>query len=406
MTSLARPVRIVACLSVALFLHQGLAQDGAAERDDAEINAAYQGCLRHFTGEYKKQLRVAQRAWIAFSNEQEAADELTGKNRGLAQDVMDEEALKEVRARTNQLRAFFILPHQDLDACRKALEEADADLTDAYRQSLASLSPEEQNKLREAERAWIEYRDQNSRAHAGDPSQRAPVWASTIVTRRRADQLRSFYGNLSASAEQSATPNLSATPTPLDPTTRGKLVADFRTKAAQLATKLAGQAWVRTPPDAFEKVVRLPPNLADVVANTASDARWFREKFGYDERIVAELKDDMATVDASSAYAEAASQLQSGNAVKASEALDSFHQNYPAAPGLVAMPLWQAVDKTRLLFERLHDDANSHITKASASADAGKVGTALQEYQKANQIFPDPAIAERIKTLREQSLGL
>ena len=56
-------------------------------------------------------------------------------------------------------------------------------------------------------------------------------------------------------------------------------------------------------------------------------------------------------------------------------------------------------------FTKLHEDANAHITKAAALADAGKTGNAIEEYQEAFELFPDPAIADRIKALREQSLG-
>ena len=398
----------LALLWLPRMLAQGESSGGTAERADAEINAAYQACLKHFTGDYKKQLRVAQRAWIAFSNEQEAASELTGKNHDLAQDVMDEEALKEVRARTNQLRAFFILPNQDLEACRKTLDEADADLTVAYKRSLDSLSAEEQNKLQQAERAWIEFRDQNARAHVGDPSDRAPVWASTVVTRRRTEQLQTFYGKLPslALANPPTTPSPLATPIPLDPEVRVRIAADFRAEIAQLLAKSAGESWLKNHPSSLKGITVLRPALAEVVQKVADDAGEFRRTVGYDEKTLTEFKDDTAVVDSLKTYAAAADQLHTGNAIHASETLDSFHQEYAEAPGTQSKALWEAVDSIRSLLDRLHEESKAYIAKASALSDAGKTGSAVQEYQNAYQVFPDPAVAEQIKKLREESLGL
>ena len=58
------------------------------------------------------------------------------------------------------------------------------------------------------------------------------------------------------------------------------------------------------------------------------------------------------------------------------------------------------------LLAKLHEDANAHISKAVSLSDAGKTGNAIEEYQKAFDLFPDPDIPERIKTLQEQGLGL
>jgi Tfp pilus assembly protein PilF len=52
------------------------------------------------------------------------------------------------------------------------------------------------------------------------------------------------------------------------------------------------------------------------------------------------------------------------------------------------------------------DKYSDHLAKANSFADLGKTSSAIKEYQAAYDIIEDSAIPERIKRLREQSLGL
>lgn len=409
---MVRPVLLAIFVSALLWVHQGLAQDESIgltpEQADAQLNAAYQACLKHFTGDYKEQLRVAQRAWIAFSNEQEAASELAGKNHDLAQEIMDAEALKEVRARTIQLRAFFALPNQDLEACRKALDEADADLTVAYKQSLDSLSAEEQNKLQQAERAWIEFRDKNARAHVGDPSGRAPVWASTVVTRRRAQGLREFYGRTVAGeagspAAPSPTPEPAATPA--DPAVLAKAIADLHGQVSGVYQKAVAQSELFKTYKAFAEVKPVPPELATEIGAAADAARDFRRQVGY-EIALRDCATDTAIVDALVAFESATRDIAAGNAPRASDSLQSFRKEHAASPDDAHKPLWSWLDSIMTLCAEMEADAKVHLERAESLASAAKTGDAVREYQEAYRIYPDPAVAEKIKKLRDESLGL
>ncbi len=196
------------------------------------------------------------------------------------------------------------------------------------------------------------------------------------------------------------------TPTPLDPAVRAKLVADFNAEVTQLLAKAAAEPWLKNHPSSLDKVAALPPALAAAVRKADDDESDFRRKVGDDMKSLTYLRDAAAVVDSLKAYAEAADQLHSGNAVRAGETLDSFHQEYPAAPGSESKALWESVMAVRSMLDRLHAESKPHIEKASSLADAGKTGSAVQEYQRALHIFPDPAIAEQIKKLREESLGL
>lgn len=200
-------------------------------------------------------------------------------------------------------------------------------------------------------------------------------------------------------------PSPSPSPEPLDPAVRAKLAADLHAEVTQLLAKATGESWAKNHPDSLEKIPLLTPDLAGRVTRAEDDAREFRKKIGYEESL-RDFKDDMAVVDALAAFAEATTQIHSGNAIRASEAVDTFHQTYPAIPGAESKALWEAVDAIRLLLDRFRENSKPHLEKAKSLSEAGKTGNAVQEYQKAYEIFPDPSITERIKALREESLGL
>ena len=197
--------------------------DKASKQADAELTAAYKLCLAKFPPYLKEQLRIAERAWIVFSDKDEAAAAFAGKRRGLSDDDLGRESLNEVNARTQELRSFFLLPNEDLPWCQQEWQQADAQLTEVYQTLTRSFAPDEQEKLREAERAWIDYRDKDSRSHIGDPSERAPVWAAVPVTKQRVEELRGFYGKLANLPLVSSAPPPTPTPSasPLDPIVQG-----------------------------------------------------------------------------------------------------------------------------------------------------------------------------------------
>jgi uncharacterized protein YecT (DUF1311 family) len=163
------------------------------KRKDAEITSAYQSCLASFQGSSKEQLRIAQRAWIEFSNKDEAAAGLAGSRRGLTHDELVREAAKEVEARTQELRSFFTLPNQDIVACQRDYEAGERDLTTVYEQVLVTLARDEQEKLQEAERSWRDFQQKSANSHLADASGRAPVWDRVVIGRRRTEELREFY---------------------------------------------------------------------------------------------------------------------------------------------------------------------------------------------------------------------
>jgi len=55
---------------------------------------------------------------------------------------------------------------------------------------------------------------------------------------------------------------------------------------------------------------------------------------------------------------------------------------------------------------RSEKDADVHLQRAQSLAWAGRNSEAIREYQEAYRIFPNPATAQKIRQLQDNSLGL
>jgi hypothetical protein len=60
----------------------------------------------------------------------------------------------------------------------------------------------------------------------------------------------------------------------------------------------------------------------------------------------------------------------------------------------------------RQLCSRLEQEANVHVQRAQSLAAASRPSEAIREYQEAYRVFPNPATAEKIRQLQDNSLGL
>lgn len=100
---------------------------------------------------------------------------------------------------------------------RKDFAKADVDLNKAYKEVVAKLPPNEKEKLKEAQRAWVASRD----AKGADAVKEAPGYiapsirygAMMLFTRKRIAELNAMIGKESP-PEPSPTPQSTARPTP------------------------------------------------------------------------------------------------------------------------------------------------------------------------------------------------
>jgi len=149
---------------------------------DQELNASYKEAIRTLTPAAREKLRKAQRAWLAFVEKNSAAMRVAAQPLGIPPARCQDVEVKEV---VNRSMDFGSSNESSAGAQLKAhFQRVDADLNAVYERCLALLSPEGKAALRDAQRAWIEYRDANS-----------PFGTEFIagLTVRRADQLTEFY---------------------------------------------------------------------------------------------------------------------------------------------------------------------------------------------------------------------
>jgi uncharacterized protein YecT (DUF1311 family) len=179
--------RLLGELLVSLIFTAGLrmafAQSGMTLREaDQELNASYQEAIRTLTPAAREKLRKAQRAWLTFAEKNSAAMRTAAQPLGIPSSRCQEVEVKEV---ANRSMDFGSSNEANAGTQLKAhFQRVDADLNAVYERCLTLLSPAGKAALRDAQRAWIEYRDAN-----------APFGVEFIagLTVRRADQLTEFY---------------------------------------------------------------------------------------------------------------------------------------------------------------------------------------------------------------------
>jgi len=171
-------------LIVAVTVEMASVQAQTAEARDADqyLNTSYKEAMQQLPPVTKEKLRNAQRAWLAFVEKNSAAMKAAARALGISAARCEEFEVREVEKRT-----------QDFDYSKESnapeeekghYQRVDADLNAVYERCLTTLSPEAKTALREAQRAWVAYRDANR-----------PFGLEFLagITVRRADQLSDFY---------------------------------------------------------------------------------------------------------------------------------------------------------------------------------------------------------------------
>jgi uncharacterized protein YecT (DUF1311 family) len=186
-------------------------QNGMTPREaDQELNASYQEAIRTLTPAAREKLRKAQRAWLTFVEKNSAAMRTAAQPLGIPSSRCQEVEVKEV---VNRSMDFGSSNESNAGAQLKAhFQRVDADLNAVYERCLTLLSPAGKTALRDAQRAWIEYRDANG-----------PFGLEFVagLTVRRADQLTEFYVESTTALSSEKGPPKTE-PSPPDPFERAR----------------------------------------------------------------------------------------------------------------------------------------------------------------------------------------
>jgi len=158
------------------------AQAETAREADQYLNTSYRAAMQELSPTSREKLRIAQRAWLAFVEKNSAAMRVAARALGISSARCEELEVNEVQKRTQDF--YYSKESNAAEEEKGHYQRVDADLNAVYERCLATLSPEAKTALREAQRAWIAYRDSNR-------SFGTEFLAG--ITVRRADQLSDFY---------------------------------------------------------------------------------------------------------------------------------------------------------------------------------------------------------------------
>ena len=150
---------------------------------DAKLNTTYTRVMNALPPASREQLRRAQRAWITFVEKYESA---LGRN-SAGREEIGRFKLTETLVREELIQNMIGTKTQvDTPQVLEKFQSADRSLNTAYKSALET-SVNDVEAAREAQRAWIIYRDEHARANKD-----SETWAKFEVTVRRAAQLYVF----------------------------------------------------------------------------------------------------------------------------------------------------------------------------------------------------------------------
>jgi uncharacterized protein YecT (DUF1311 family) len=157
------------------------AQSGpTAQEADRQLNQNYQAALRKMTPSAAETLRRAERAWVAFMEKNSVALKVAARELGVSTSVC-----QQVDAEERSSRAWdFSVSSEPEENGQQIFERADAELNVVYKRITSSLPAASTVALREAQRAWVDYRTAN-RPYG--------LVHCARLTSRRTEQLSRFY---------------------------------------------------------------------------------------------------------------------------------------------------------------------------------------------------------------------
>jgi hypothetical protein len=212
-----------------------------------------------------------------------------------------------------------------------------------------------------------------------------------------------------AVAPRASVPHPPAVPSPaaavVEPVVRNRIIEDFKEETQSVFSRVSEATSNFREVERLDLAQELPTPVSESVEALMDRARDFRAKLGY-ETALREGRVETQTADALFVVDQITHNLAAGDAAKAATKINDFLKKDPDAPGENRKDLWRYLASMRSLCSRSEKEANVHLEQAQLFASAGKLGDALREYQEAFRLFPTPATDEKIRHLRENSLGL
>ena len=367
-----------------------------------ELTEVYQQALARFAPANKEVLRRAERAWIEFSNKHEAVVAALRRENLLTQEAAIDAEMGEVFERTNHLRTFFVTGNPMPNTEKSAWKNEDQSLQKVYDECIRRLNGNAQRLLREAERAWIIYRDADA-ASVGFAYKSEAVLntAALRLTKIRSAQLTAL---LNPNNARPATPEPTAhvdSPNPED----SKTVAAFRD---EVKDALKGFLAKKDEPffkeaDTLKNVPDLPPDVADQLSKLGLKYAALSRK---SSKVLEPALNEYAAARLLAGWSAFLRQLKTGSVDDAAAPIRDALNAKPKDVSPDYLTLWRIASNWQDVYGKDAPKFRAHVTKARDLAGRGKTSDAIKEYEAAYDIIENSSIPEQIKKLRQQSLGL
>ena len=159
----------------------------SAQQADSELNRTYQQVMRKLQPKAREQLRSSQRAWLTFVEQNTIALRSACSKLGWTEEECNAEIIEEVETRTGELNGAIggeyltSLPKSKIE---ELLPRLDGELNVVFQRCLHAVPEEQAAQLRQAQRAWIAYRD---------ASRTLGATVVYVILSHRIDRLNSFY---------------------------------------------------------------------------------------------------------------------------------------------------------------------------------------------------------------------
>ena len=390
-----------------VFFAQQASSSESFSQADSELTSDYKIALRRFTPANQEALRRAERAWIEFTNKQYALFHALKRENILTQDAVDKAAFTEICSRRDHLLTFFVTGNPILSVPLTEWQSRDRELTSAYGDCMSRLSGSNQLLLKEAERAWITYRDADAISSAvAYNNQGAQITAAAQLTAIRTAQLVALVNAAGQAAtnvpvQESAPQNSS--PDPDDLKSAAQLQEDAKAMLKSFVVKKDDPFFKKA--DVLQNIPELSHELADSVSKLDAKFTELSQK-PFSANFLGPALNEQAAIQLLAAWSKFLQLLKTESVDDAGGIIHDALARKPKEVSADYLPLWQTVISWQDVYLQEEPKFREHIHKARELADLGKTSDAIKEYQAAYTIIEDSTIPAKIKKLREQSLGL
>ena len=131
------------------------------QRADQKLNQVYNQVRDQFSANRRQQLIIAQRAWISF-RDADCKFAISAVEGGTMAPLIFNNCLQDLtKKRTSELNSY--LQNEMPQPTGKNFKTVDRKLNQVYQNTMGTLPASRQSQLKIAQRAWIVFRDANSK---------------------------------------------------------------------------------------------------------------------------------------------------------------------------------------------------------------------------------------------------